>query len=127
MEHEYKQFLAMSKDFLAAAEVAFENNLKSPTVSLAVHSAILAKDALLYREFGIVPRETNHGVATSELKSTGLVSFSTVTQLAALLSAKNAAEYDAKIFSMEKTRTLLTQAQRLVATIESILAPETTD
>lgn len=127
MNHESKQYLAMSKEFLLAAEIAFEQRLKSPTVSLAVHSAILAKDALLLREFGIAPRETNHGVATAELKSTGLVSSATVTQLSALLSAKNAAEYDAKVFSTEKAGTLLIQATRFVATIESLLGPVGTD
>ena len=121
MKNSAKPFLENSKDFLRAAEIALAADLRSPALSLSVHSAILAKDALLMG-FGIKPiKASSHRVAVAQLKSTGLLPESAVLQFSSLIAAKGAAEYDVEIFVVERAKTAVTRARRFIDNVEERL------
>lgn len=106
-----------ARDFLEAARICQSKSLHSPAVSLAVHSAIYAKDALVYARDKKPLRSKSHRESLDEVKALGLLSASALNQFASLLSSKNAAEYDVAVFSAVRASGLVKQAERFLATV----------
>lgn len=73
MKPKAAQAIRQSKNFLEAARLLRSQDLVNQSISMAVHSAIQAKDALCIEFSGKTQRPKSHNQALEELKSTGKV------------------------------------------------------
>jgi hypothetical protein len=112
MKPQAAQAIRQSKNFLEAARLLGSQDLVNQSISMAVHSAIQAKDALCIEFSGRTQRPKSHNQALEELKSTGKVPKAQLDQFRDLLGAKNDSEYEAPNLSSQRAAVLLLQAER---------------
>ena len=115
------QYLSQANSYLLAATHARQQGLNNPAISLAVHAAILAKDAYCIEIAGSSRKSRDHHAAIAELQGAGGVPGPQLNQIRSLLASKNSAEYEAQVFSDAKCDKLLTQAERFCAFVENTL------
>lgn len=93
MEHHAEGSIRLAREYLAAAKLALANNLANPAISLAIHSAIQAKDALFLHMKKEMVKPRSHGEALKQLRSLGVLGEASLQQMGRLLVSKAEAEY----------------------------------
>lgn len=93
MENHPERPIKLAEEYLAAAKLALANHLANPAISLAIHSAIQAKDALYLKEAKEIVKPRSHGEAVKQLRSLGILGEASLNQMARLLASKAEAEY----------------------------------
>lgn len=93
MEHHPARSVKLADQYLEAAKLCLELRLTNPAISMAVHSAIHAKDAVYLKERNTIPKPRSHSQASGYLRSLGVLKESAVRQFARLIASKSEAEY----------------------------------
>lgn len=121
MEQHLEKSIKLAEEYLAAAKISLEHGLSKPAISLAIHSAIHAKDALYLKERGIVVKPRSHAQAIKDLRSLGVLAESSLNQLSRLLASKAEAEYGQQDLPIFDAVALVRDAERFLATVKAYL------
>jgi len=117
MESIARRSLRYSADYLQAARLVLAEDRTDPAISLSVHSAIYAKDALQLKLNQPVSKTRSHSQAISDSRSLGVLPESTLIQLGRQLAAKSEAEYGQDTARSAIAESRVVDAERFFATI----------
>ncbi|HEY7853533.1 MAG TPA: HEPN domain-containing protein [Aquiluna sp.] len=121
MEHHPAQSIKLADQYLAAAKLCLELRLTNPAISMAVHSAIHAKDAVYLKETGVIPKPRSHGQAPGDLRSLGVLKESAIRQFARLIASKSEAEYGQENLPVLDAVSSVQDAERFLLAVKTFL------
>lgn len=81
MEHHPAQSIKLADQYLEAAQLCLELRLMNPAISMAVHSAIHAKDTVYLKETEAISKPRSHSQASRDLRSLGVLKESAIRHL----------------------------------------------
>ena len=121
MEHHPAQSIKLADQYLEAAKLCLELRLTNPAVSMAVHSAIHAKDAVYLKERYTIPKPRSHSQASGDLRSLGVLKASAIRQFARLIASKSEAEYGQEDLPVLDAVASIQDAERFLASVKKFL------
>lgn len=121
MERHPAQSIKLAEDYLAAAKRCLELRLTNPAISMAVHSAIHAKDAVYLKETEAIPKPRSHGQAPGDLRSLGVLKESAIRQFARLIASKSEAEYGQEDLPVLDADSSVRDAERFLLAVRTFL------
>ncbi len=121
MEHHPAQSIKLADQYLAAAKLCLELRLINPAISMAVHSAIHAKDAVYLKETKTIPKPRSHGQAAGDLRSLGVLKESAIRQFARLIASKSEAEYGQEELLVLDAVASIQDAERFLSAVKKFL------
>ena len=121
MEHHPAQSIKLADQYLVAAKLCLELSLTNPAISMAVHSAIHAKDAVYLKETEAIPKPRSHGQAPGDLRSLGVLKESAIRQFARLIASKSEAEYGQEDLPVLDAVSSVRDAERFLLAVRTFL------
>lgn len=121
MEHHPAQSIKLADQYLAAAKRCLELSLTNPAISMAVHSAIHAKDAVYLKETETIPKPRSHVQAPGDLRSLGVLKESAIRQFARLIASKSEAEYGQEDLPVLDAVSSVRDAERFLLAVRTFL------
>jgi uncharacterized protein (UPF0332 family) len=122
MEQHPERSIRLAEEYLAAAKLALGDQLSNPAISLAIHSAIQAKDALYLKVKKEIVKPRSHGQAVKHLRSLGVLGEASLNQLSRLLASKSEAEYGQLELPILDAVESIRDAERFLETVKALLA-----
>ena len=122
MEQHPERSIKLAEEYLAAAKLALGDELTNPAISLAIHSAIQAKDALYLKLKEEIVKPHSHGQAVRHLRSLGVLGEASLNQLSRLLASKSEAEYGQLELPILDAVESIRDAERFLETVKALLA-----
>jgi len=117
-----ESFLRRARSFASLMEAALERGNSEGAALAGVHCVISACDALTVHSLGLRSKGQDHREAVRLLSRLSIPA-SLLTQVRGVLGLKTLIEYDDRSLSAQEVRTLCDRARRILATVESQLAP----
>ena len=121
MEHHPAQSIKLADQYLEAAKRCLELSLTNPAISMAVHSAIHAKDAVYLKETDTIPKPRSHAQAPGDLRSLGVLKESAIRQFARLIASKSEAEYGQEDLPVLDAVSSVQDAERFLLAVKTFL------
>lgn len=121
MEHHPAQSIKLADQYLVAAKLCLELSLTNPAISMAVHSAIHAKDAVYLKETETIPKPRSHAQAPGDLRSLGVLKESAIRQFARLIASKSEAEYGQEDLPVLDAVSSVQDAERFLLAVKTFL------
>lgn len=121
MEHHPAQSIKLADQYLVAAKLCLELSLTNPAISMAVHSAIHAKDAVYLKETETIPKPRSHAQAPGDLRSLGVLKESAIRQFARLIASKSEAEYGQEDLPVLDAVSSVRDAERFLLAVRTFL------
>jgi uncharacterized protein (UPF0332 family) len=122
MEHHPATSINLAEEYLAAGKLALSLELTNPAISMAIHSAIHAKDAIFLSLKKKIVKPRSHAQATRDLRSLGILEEASLNQLSRLLASKAEAEYGQQDLPILDAISSIRDAERFLETVKSHLA-----
>ena len=121
MEHHPAQSIKLADQYLEAAKRCLELSLTNPAISMAVHSAIHAKDAVYLKETETIPKPRSNAQAPGDLRSLGVLKESAIRQFARLIASKSEAEYGQEYLPVLDAVSSVQDAERFLLAVRTFL------
>ena len=119
---EARGHLTKAREFLDAAELSSDLDLRNAATSDAVISAINAKDAICLALTGRTSKSDNHSQAVEELRRSGVAGAAQATTLSRLLMLKTRSQYMSASVSAADMKKSVEWAHRLLAAAEAVVS-----
>jgi HEPN domain-containing protein len=120
---EARTYLAKAQDFVETARLAVRDGRWDSAGLAAIHAGISAADAAIVASAGIRSTSRDHSAAVELMRTTvPEAAASQERQLSGLLGMKNTVEYEQRLVTEAEARSMLVQAQRLVAWAANVVS-----
>lgn len=122
MERHPQRSIKLAEEYLAAAKLLLDERLINPAISMAIHSAIHAKDAIYLKATKTIVKPRSHAQAVRDLRSLGILGEASIRQLARLIASKSEAEYGQLELPVLDAVSSIQDAERFLETVKANLA-----